>query len=175
MAGMRDGHRNDCKSCNLAAKAARYRADPRSHIERVKQWQRDNRERYLARLRQWREEDPERKRRSDRESHLKRKFGITQAEYDRLLRQQRGGCAICGDTRPDGRTLHIDHDHRTGSVRGLLCLSCNQGLGQFKESPARLAMAIEYLKNPGPVLVERMGLTRMARERVASLGRNTPL
>lgn len=174
--GMRDGHRNDCKSCNLAEKAALHRANPGPARRRATRWQQDNRDRYLARLKRWREEDPGKKKRMDRESHLKRKYGITQADYDRMLEAQGFGCGICGDVRPGGRTFHVDHDHATGAVRGLLCVKCNQGLGLLRENPALLAMAIEYLGAAGsPILVERMEMTRRARDRAASLRTGAPL
>lgn len=60
---------------------------------------------------------------------LKRKYGITLAEYDQMLEEQHGVCAICGGADPSGRRLAVDHDHETGKVRGLLCTSCNTRLG----------------------------------------------
>ena len=54
-------------------------------------------------------------------------LGVTDAEYDRLLAAQGGGCAICGNP-PKTRRLHVDHDHKTGRVRGLLCHRCNRAL-----------------------------------------------
>ena len=66
-----------------------------------------------------------------REYHLRRRYGIGQAEFDELLAEQGGVCAICGAADPQ----HVDHDHRTGWVRGILCFNCNGGLGQFRDSP----------------------------------------
>lgn len=80
-----------------------------------------------------------------RENQLKRKYGITIEEYDGILEAQEHGCAICGGTNVDGRRLHVDHDHITGRVRGLLCFACNSALGQFKDDPVRLSQAITYL------------------------------
>lgn len=54
-------------------------------------------------------------------------LGVSDAEYERLLAAQGGGCAICGAT-PKTRRLHVDHDHKTGAVRGLLCHRCNRAL-----------------------------------------------
>ncbi len=109
MAGMRDGHRNECKACNLAAKAARYRANPGPAVERAKRWHRENPGRYNANQRRMRA-SPEGKRRQ-RAGHLKRKFGITLEEYDETLADQDGCCAICG-RKPGRISLHIDHEHR---------------------------------------------------------------
>jgi hypothetical protein len=68
--------------------------------------------------------------------------------YDRLFAQQGGQCAICGTDQPGGRyvRLLVDHCHRTGKVRGLLCHGCNAGLGLFKDEPERLVAAAAYLK-----------------------------
>lgn len=78
----------------------------------------------------------------DREYHLRRRYGIGQQEFDELLAEQGGVCAICGGADPQ----HVDHDHRTGWVRGILCFNCNGGLGQFRDDQARLAGAITYLR-----------------------------
>ena len=77
-----------------------------------------------------------------REYHLRRRYGIGQAAVADLLVKQGGVCAICGAADPQ----HVDHDHRTGWVRGILCFNCNGGLGQFRDNPKFLAGAIRYLK-----------------------------
>ncbi|MEV6375555.1 endonuclease VII domain-containing protein [Micromonospora musae] len=77
-----------------------------------------------------------------REYHLRRRYGVGQKEFDELLTEQGGVCAVCGTPDPE----HLDHDHRTGWVRGILCFNCNGGLGQFRDSPERLARAITYLR-----------------------------
>jgi hypothetical protein len=50
-----------------------------------------------------------------------------------MFEAQGGVCAICGEARPEARTLHVDHDHATGAIRGLLCFRCNNALGDFRE------------------------------------------
>lgn len=82
-------------------------------------------------------------------SHIKGKYGITEAEYLRLQEWSQGGCAICGE-RPDiearrVKRLSVDHNHVTGKVRGLLCTNCNGGLGKFKDSVRLLRIAMAYL------------------------------
>jgi hypothetical protein len=74
--------------------------------------------------------------------HLKRRYGITAVEADRLLHEQDGVCAIC-KTAP---AVHVDHDHATGAVRALLCFNCNGGLGQFKDDPLLLHAAAYYVE-----------------------------
>lgn len=78
---------------------------------------------------------------------LKKLYGMTREDFDRLLSKQGGKCAIC--KRPDnaaGRALGVDHCHRTGKIRGLLCNWCNAGLGGFRDNVAFLLSAVEYLK-----------------------------
>lgn len=70
-----------------------------------------------------------------------RKYNMTEGELDTLFRNPR--CAICGSYT----NLHIDHDHNTGRVRGLLCSSCNRGLGCFVDNIEYLLQAVAYLKN----------------------------
>jgi len=79
---------------------------------------------------------------SKRRAHLKR-YGISPAEYNALLAKQNGACAICR-RRSKGR-LCVDHCHVTGMIRGLLCDSCNLGLGSLKEDQASLVAALAYL------------------------------
>jgi hypothetical protein len=85
----------------------------------VKKWQRENPERYLAGQRQ-RRATPKYKRQA-RDYHLRTKHGITVDEYEALLAEQGGGCAICKRPPRDDISLHVDHDHKTGARRGLLC------------------------------------------------------
>ena len=71
-------------------------------------------------------------------------------DYARLLEDQGGVCAICrsSDTRSKGRRFHIDHDHETGEVRGLLCGPCNTGIGGLNDDPDCLLTAVAYLLRP---------------------------
>lgn len=76
-------------------------------------------------------------------------YGITEEEYQDMLEAQEHTCAICGTDKPGGRhkKFHIDHNHKTGKVRGLLCWPCNAGLGQFKDSYDNLHSALLYLEH----------------------------
>jgi hypothetical protein len=82
-----------------------------------------------------------------REGHLRRKFGMTHQEYEAKLASQGGGCAICGTTVPGGRGkwFHVDHDHKTGKARGLLCNKCNGALGLVNDNPRILQGMIDYV------------------------------
>jgi hypothetical protein len=77
--------------------------------------------------------------------HLRRRFGITPEDYDAMFAAQGGVCAICGSP-PRGRRLSVDHDHDTDEVRGLLCSTCNAGIGSMRDDPELLRRAIAYLE-----------------------------
>lgn len=105
--------------------------------------------RSCARARQadWRSANPEKQRRSYRNASLKRQYGITLEDYERMLAAQEHCCAICGADYPGGKgDFHVDHDHATGEVRALLCHACNVGLGHFGDDPDRLRVAAAYLE-----------------------------
>lgn len=83
---------------------------------------------------------------------LQQRYGIDLDEYERLLASQDGGCAICGEAYcQDGRKLHVDHDHSTGEVRGLLCHRCNTAIGLLKDDPNVVTKAVAYLKSSSTV------------------------
>ena len=81
-------------------------------------------------------------------ANLQRKYGITLADYDRMLKTQAGGCAICGRKPSKTRRLDVDHSHKTGIVRGILCHKCNRGLAWFGDNPSTLRSAAHYLEGP---------------------------
>lgn len=93
--------------------------------------------------REWRQKNSD----AIRSSWLKRKYGISLADYDRLLAEQDGKCAICSVPEEETtlKCLAVDHNHATGKVRGLLCTRCNTGIGNFLDDKGRLKMAIKYL------------------------------
>lgn len=75
-------------------------------------------------------------------------YGLTPERYVEMLEEQGGVCAICGTDEWPGKDNrpHVDHDHSTGRVRGILCSHCNHGLGKFRDDPKRLRAAAEYLE-----------------------------
>lgn len=86
----------------------------------------------------------------NREKNLKKQYGITIAEYDALLAEQGGRCKICKTDTPSGRgRFHVDHNHKTGKIRGILCHHCNSGIGKLQDSPEILRAAIRYLEEQG--------------------------
>jgi hypothetical protein len=79
---------------------------------------------------------------SKRDYHLRRRYGIDSSDVDAMVQAQGGLCLLCRERAPE----HVDHDHLTGTVRGVLCSCCNQGLGNFRDSAATLRAAIDYLE-----------------------------
>lgn len=89
---------------------------------------------------------------------LKNRYGITIEEYYEIYEKQGGVCSICKnkETSIDKKTmktkrLSVDHDHKTGVVRGLLCINCNHALGRFKDDITIMESAISYIKNGGSI------------------------
>ena len=110
-----------------------------------KRWLKEHPERMKNAQVAWRKANPE----YSREYALLTKYGITLQEWNVLLAKQKGGCAICHTTTPGGRTkqFHVDHDHVTGKVRGLLCSKCNQAIGLLSDSPVTIRAALVYVES----------------------------
>lgn len=166
-----------CKSCTRE-KSKKYREHNQEHIaeqkkassvrnkDKIAKYQKAWRLANVEKLRKWNREyhqrnppkkrTPEQNRRYYRAYHrnvyLQKKFGITESDYEVMVATQGGKCAICGTTEPRGnghKKFHVDHCHRTGLVRGLLCSRCNLGLGAFLDDVSVLQRAIEYLSTKG--------------------------
>lgn len=100
-----------------------------------------NRRRSVA----WERRDP----RGRLRNHIHHLYGMTLAQYDALLDQQAGSCAICKTKVEDithKKGIGVDHDHKTGKVRGLLCGYCNHGIGMFRDNPQLCQNAATYLE-----------------------------
>lgn len=112
----------------------------------------------------YRQAQPETKKRIrevNRRVQYRRKYGVAIAEIERMKAEQCGLCAICGDF-PLGhhKELFVDHDHKTGWIRGLLCERCNFALGRFRDDPRILLNAVAYLERAS--LRRSLVLTRTA-------------
>ena len=101
--------------------------------------------------RAYREKNREKVRELSRKTHIMRKFNMTIEQYDKMLKNQNGVCAICKDSCSTGNNLAIDHNHTTGKVRALLCKNCNTAIGLMKEDVERMLSAIEYIKSHSEV------------------------
>lgn len=90
-----------------------------------------------------------------RASRVKRFYGISYEEYSQMLLEQDDSCAICKSSFTE--KVCVDHDHSTGDVRGLLCDSCNRGVGLLKDDPVILQSALDYLNKAGPCKIPLNG------------------
>lgn len=77
---------------------------------------------------------------------LQAKYGLSPMARDALLEKQGGVCAVCGTARWNGSGPHVDHDHATGKVRGILCSTCNTALGMIKDDPGIARAMADYLE-----------------------------
>lgn len=112
-------------------------------------WRRDSREKYLHAAAKYRHSHPEKL----TEYRLKSRYNITPEQYTDLFVSQGGVCVICGQSESakhnktkEVQKLAVDHCHKTGKIRGLLCQDCNRGLGKFQDDPARLENAAAYIR-----------------------------
>jgi len=98
----------------------------------------------------WATDNPTRYKESGRWKNLKKRHGITKEQWMSMYNEQEKVCAICKMTQAErgynGRDLCVDHNHRSGVVRGLLCNGCNRGLGFFEDSAGLLREAANYLE-----------------------------
>lgn len=162
----KDNLHSNCKQCRKVskklsreenhevwlAKEAAYREVKREVLRTYhKDWRKANPDKLKSHREQWLD-----KNRAYQKAHYKNKgraiylektYGITEEDYEVLLEKQFGLCAICGtDSQQRKRTLHVDHCHETGAIRGLLCPDCNMALGLFKDKTYLMQNAIHYIE-----------------------------
>ena len=129
--GARDGLCSCCKSCHreIAARWAKQNAQKKKEIDR--RWQREN---------------PDKVSLMQRKIHIKRLYGVTYGDYERLLEHQGRCCACCGKHESEQKhRLAVDHVHDSGKIRGLLCNNCNSGIGKLGDNSDGVRKALEYL------------------------------
>ena len=89
---------------------------------------------------------------------LRRRYGISLKDYNNVLFSQNGVCALCH--KQQTRMLTVDHDHKSGDIGGLLCYSCNLGLGLFRDHPEHLIEAAQYLNKPAAWSIHKLDCSR---------------
>lgn len=136
---------------NRQAYAKKYYLEHKEEYrKRAKSWRESNKEHLKQIRKKWRIANPDKTRqhpinfiKRNPDHFLRVRYGITQQDYDNILIKQKGTCAICSNiTR-----LAVDHDHKTGKIRGILCFKHNTSLGHFNDSIEELEKAIKYLKD----------------------------
>jgi hypothetical protein len=130
------GLRHECKKCHNAS-VVRCR---RKHLEK-----------HRTAHRRWLSANREKAKILNKNTRLKRTYGITIENYNELLCKQDGQCAICGKKLLTSKETCIDHNHKTGKIRGFLCIQHNALLGMANDDPKILEQAINYLKSDGIV------------------------
>jgi Autographiviridae endonuclease VII len=133
----REYRRNYMRKYNASKKGSEYN---RNH---VKQWRKNNPEK--RRLQAKRESGMDKI--YNQRKHLKATYGITVEDYNKMFEKQKGCCAICKEHQTNfKKRLSVDHNHKTGQIRQLLCYKCNSLLGYAKENKIILEEAIKYLE-----------------------------
>ncbi len=117
-----------------------------------KNWDAKNKDKRKEYKHKWKLENPEKLKIHSRRTQLKRKYGITLEKYNELLLSQDGHCVFCDRTPSQERygVLTIDHDHKTGKIRGLLCITHNRSLGVFGDDEEGLLKALAYVRGKVP-------------------------
>lgn len=121
-----------------------YRGRP-DNLERIRQQQRTKSQNFRRRKESALSQSSQLPENRGKTRVFKLRGGLTEEEYDKLLAKQGGVCAGCLKP-PTNRRLCVDHDHKTGEIRGLLCFQCNYGLGWLKDDPERLERLAAYLR-----------------------------
>ena len=145
-----------CTKCGYVGPEKDWVSDPRRSTGRMSECRTcSNKRKAASRLRHL-EKNREKGRKgywANREQRLDycrfRNYGVTPEQYHSMIEKQRNRCAICGTDRAKPNVeskWHVDHDHTTGTVRGLLCYKCNSVLGYANNSPTVLIKAAEYLQ-----------------------------
>lgn len=127
----RDGLQTRCRTCMKEVNS---------------DWYQRNKDKMAALSRAWAANNPEKAKAIGHKGHLRKTYGLTLDDYDKLLAMQDGKCAGCGDEFGDN-VPHVDHNHETGAVRALLCGPCNKALGMALESPERLIALARYMQS----------------------------
>ena len=135
----------------LAQKRSYYRENReimlKKNSEFGKRYYREHKDKWIVRAEKIKALPVEERRRRHRKYSLMNKYDMTVEQYDAMLSAQGGVCAICGDPPIVGfnKRLHVDHDHATGRVRGLLCMHCNHSIERVEKIPGWAAKAEAYL------------------------------
>jgi len=113
----------------------------RDHPEMTRQWAKDNPEKVKEFQEQFRKVNYEK----IREKNFKRNYNLSYKEWEGLWYAQDGRCAICDNFFVEMKAIYVDHNHKTGKTRGLLCHNCNSGIGFLNDDPELTMKATEYL------------------------------
>lgn len=139
---LRYASNGSCVVCHKAEAAKWGDANRAKRREIANRYYRTNTSRAKAANAKWKKANPDKR----KDAELRREFGISLAQYREMLQKQGGVCALCECVCRTGNSLAVDHDHRTGKVRGLLCFRCNLALERADAHPTWLQSAGQYLR-----------------------------
>lgn len=160
----RDGYKFRCKQCRIASNKKSYYENQEKRIATSTKWKLENRERANAWERSDRSKNPEKYREREKKYKTRnwselsvneslRKLGLKNEDFIKLNQEHNGYCKICDQPETSKsrsgniRRLAIDHCHKSGKIRGLLCHECNTMLGKAKDNIDILKSAIQYLES----------------------------
>jgi len=146
-------HKAQLRRAKDRERTAKYRSE---NPDKIKEAQKRSYDRLksdpdrIKKLREWQKQYREKNRKALSDGERKRRFGITPEKYAELFKSQNGTCAICKNPETATRlgkvkALSVDHCHKSGVIRGLLCSDCNTGIGKLKDDISVLQSAIQYL------------------------------
>ena len=136
------GCASSCKACKAKYNKKRWKRIRKKELVRLKKYRDEHRDELNQYCRDWRKKNP----RYALAADLKECYGMTIEEYEQRVDDQKGCCAICRKPPKNQRRLHVDHCHKTGKVRKLLCTRCNTSLGMMQDNVQNLQNAIIYLQ-----------------------------
>ena len=121
-----------------------WRKDNPDKVKKInKRYCQNNREKVNGYARQWRKDNPEK----IKSHQLKCRYGLSYEEWLQMWENQDSKCAICGDLFIKPSDAYVDHNHKTGEIRGLLCKRCNLSIGLFDDDSELMKKAMEYCRN----------------------------
>lgn len=141
--GRYDGVQGHCKLCTKSYRVRNNERLRRKNIE----YKIANKDKIKLKRPQYRAKNVDLIKKQTKVQKLRWRYKISYETYQLMLGMQDGCCAICNEQHRFDKPLHVDHDHNTGAVRGLLCRRCNQGIGFLRDDSETLQTATNYLKD----------------------------
>jgi hypothetical protein len=150
----KDGLQYRCIECSKQYHAQRYIAQKETIARQIQEYRTNNKDKLAKAQSAWRRNNPDKVKTYQRSTNLKKQFGLSIEQYEAMSIAQNHCCAICKqpETFIHSATnvvakLAVDHCHKTGAIRKLLCKNCNNALGMFKDNIHILSAAIDYLES----------------------------
>lgn len=139
----KDGYQYSCKKCSNEDTKKWRKKNYELEKERARIRRHSNLDKHNATTRRWRENNPDKV----KALHLKKKYNLTLDQWNSMFLEQQGKCKVC-ETHQDNleKELAVDHCHKTGKIRGLLCVRCNRAIGLLEDRIDLLEKSINHLR-----------------------------